>query len=847
MSSSEWTCECSGCPSTRLAPCHRNKPSITAILVEAPTALEQAKHQLLAGDSGKLVKQILRHYGLEPNNCYITTALNCRPNMKKDAMVKKAMLACRQRVLDELKVAGVERVLCLGSVGYSQLMGADKVLPITKMRGRWMRAHGMDVMATFNPGWLFGEPDYFRDFSFDLEKFATTDPQPEPNLELWQPDSVQEMQEAFDFLAEASFVSCDLETTGLSVYSDRILAAGFGALYGDSHDGVSVIVSEPMLEVKDTWVRIGQHLARVDQASVLHNSIFDLKFIRRYLLELGLPYDPQHIEDTMFLNYSLDERPMGRFKSHSLKNMSRVRCDAPDYDINMKKWLEEWANASVRRRAEMRAQMHEYLALDAYYTARMFPDLLNEVVEEDPALLNHYQNVLLPGAKALVEIHTHGAGVDRSFFEDQSAELDRRAAPILIRVREYTGIVEFNPNSPKQVADYLYGEGEGQLGLPVLRTARRGKLQEGKTSKQILKMLRRRMEHGELPDHIEFLNDILEYRNLVKNAGTYVKGILRRMDDDDRIRCDLLPHGTSTGRLSSSNPNLQNIPEASHTKIEIRNGYCAPDGWLLGNADYSQLELRVAAWLSGDENFTKVYVEGRDLHQEVAFSLFGKPKEQVTPYERYMAKCCSFGVLYGRGAGSLANGPEMDYVEDELGGRRWSEAEVKDFFDKFFDNFPQFREWTESISKFAYREQYVQTPFGNKRRFPFIPRNDNGIVHRAAVNSPIQGTAALITFGSLIRIHERFKQLNAREGKMVAYVILTVHDSIMFELDPAYIDEVRDIVLWEMEKNIPFKDCPVPMKADVEFAPRWGQVKDWNLAENLPAFLDEESREEVKV
>jgi uracil-DNA glycosylase family 4 len=834
-SSQDWQCECSGCPSSRLAPCRRSRPSDTAILIEAPTALEQAKHQLLAGDSGKIVKQILRHYGLEPNNCYVTSALNCRPNMKKEAMVKKGMLACRQRVLDELRVAGVERVLCLGSVGYSQLMGAERLLPITKVRGRWERIHGMDILATFNPGWLFGESDYFRDFSFDLEKFCTTDPLPAPNLELWEPGSVGEMLEAFETISEASFVSCDTETTGLSAYRDHLLAVGFGVMYDDSHDGLSVILHESMLEADDTWAQIAQYLRREDQASVFHNAPFDLQVLRKEILARGLPYEPNRIEDTMFLNYTLDERPMGRFKAHSLKNMSRVRCDAPDYDIHMGKWLKEWAVASPRRRAEMRAQMHEYLALDCYYTARMYPDLVNEVMEEDPALFKHYQNILIPGAKAITEIATYGAKVDRKFFEEQNADLERRAAPILARIQQYTEIPEFNPNSPKQVAEYLY---EG-LGLPILRTARRGKLQEGKTSKQILKMLKRRMLKGELPDHVALLDDILEYRNLVKNAGTYVKGLLKRMDDDDRIRCDLLPHGTSTGRLSAQNPNLQNIPEKSHTKIDIRAGYIGSPGMLMFNADYSQLELRVAFDLSGDENGRKVYLEGRDLHQEVVWALYHTTKEETTPYMRYLAKCMSFGALYCRGPASLANGPEMDMVEDEFHGKRWTIQEAKEFFDKWFANFPDFKRWSEDISRFAYKEQYVQTRFGNRRRFPFIPRNDDGSVSRQAINTPIQGTAALITFSAFIRIHQRFKELNAREGHVIAHLTLTVHDSIMGEFDPNYYDEVREIVVGEMENNCPI-EFSVPLKADFEVAPNWSQTKDWDIAENLPVYLEEQ-------
>lgn len=844
---SEWAYECKGCPcaEARFSPCRRGPNAEVAIIVDHPTALDQAKKSLLNGDSGNLVKLVLKEFGIRTSSCYVTTALNCRPNVKKEAMMKKSMLGCKDRLIDELKVAGVKRVLCLGGVGFSQLMDAERNLPITKVRGRWEQRNGMDILATFNPGWLFGEPDYFRDFTRDIEKFCTTDPEPSPNIELWYPESVREMKEAFAELSGASYVSCDTETTGISVYNDDILALGFGAMFPGTHDGLAVVLHESLVDTHDCWESVAEYLSNENLASVFHNAKFDLKFLRKYLIMHGLKYLPRNIQDTMLLNYCQDERPMGRFGSHSLKNMSRIRCDAPDYDIQMGKWLKEWATASPARRAEMRVQMHEYLAFDVYFTARMYPDLVNEVMEEDPQLMHHYQNLLLPGTLALAEIEMYGAPVNRKFFEEQWAYLQETAAPILERIKENTGLPEFNPISPKQVADYLYvPRGQGGWGLPVLKTARRGKLQEGKTSKQILKMLRKNLDkftesQEEVEELSEFITDVLAYRNYIKSAGTYVKGLLSRMDPDDRIRCDLLLHGTSTGRLSSQNPNLQNIPESSHTGVEIRAGYIAPPGWLMFNADYSQLELRVAAWLSADENFTAAYIEGRDFHQEVVTALYGTTKEDTTPYMRYLAKCCTFGVLYGRGAKSLALGPEMDYAEENFGAKRWTVDEAQGFFDRFFTNFSRFKEWTEEIAKFAYENQYVQTPFGNKRRFPFIPRNDNGAVHRQAVNTPIQGTAALLTVSALIRIHNQFKVLNDREGKTVAHLILTVHDSIMGVFNPHYLDEVRKIVIYEMQDNLPL-ETSVPFKADFEFAPNWGIVKDWNAEDNLPAYLGEE-------
>jgi len=431
---------------------------------------------------------------------------------------------------------------------------------------------------------------------------------------------------------------------------------------------------------------------------------------------------------------------------------------------------------------------------------------------------------LIPGSLALCDVEYHGAQLDRKFYEKTSKDLARRSKPILERLQKNTEKEDFNPNSHQQVKKHVYEV----LGMPLARegqhTARRGKLKEGPTAKAVLKHLVK--AHPER-DPNGIIADILQYRNLTKNAGTYVNGMLSRIDDDDRIRGNFLPHGTSTGRLSSNNPNLQNIPEASHTKIEVRNGFVAPQGYGLIAADYSQLELRIAAHCSDDDNFCQMFIEGRDPHQEVAFAFFQKPSDQVTPYERYMAKCVNFGVVYGRGAESIALGPEMEHVV-EIGGKRWTTSEVKEFFDKFFGHFPDFFVWCEQQKQFAYKNQYIESPLGRKRRFPMIPRNDGGAVGRQAVNTPIQGTASDFTLSSLIRINKRFKT-----EKIPAHLILTIHDANYAECHLDAIDEAVEIMREEMEDKVPL-ESRVPFEVEIKVGHRWG---DLEKVKDLPSAL----------
>jgi DNA polymerase-1 len=832
---------CRGCPSERKDCVTRHVSSAEmAIVFEFPTQEAVTKDDLLAGKYGgatDLLRKTAASKGLDLEDVYLCTAVNCRPNVKKEAMLKNAMLACRERLVKELKEAGVKKVLCLGTIGYSALMSAERNLPITKNRGRWKQAYGMDVLATFNPAMVVASPDWFRDFDRDLEKFVTTDGAgPTPNVEVWSPETLKEAREAFEFIKASPYVSLDVETTGLSPINNKITALGFGC-YVTEEGGVSVVFDEALLEKTAVW-RLIASVVNGGLEVVMHNGKFDLQFLRAAFEARKIKYAPRAVHDTMLLHYVQDERPMGKFKSHVLEILAMVYFDAPDYGINMKKFLEAWPTMPELERRKARSDLHVYLGLDCYYTARLFPVLWNEAMQEDEKLLDLYEDLLLPGSIALADVEYHGVLLDKDFYEEAAIDLAKQSTTILKRLQRKTKVKDFNPNSPPQVKEYVYetlglpfGEKALALALQGKRksaaeasrkattfTARRGKQREGPTAKAVLKKLARHF-----PEHKKVLEDIIQYRNLTKNAGTYVKGMLDRIDEDGRLRGNFNLHGTATGRLSSDNPNLQNIPESSHTGIEVRNGFVAPRGHVLIEADYSQLELRIAAHLAEDEEFKQVFIDDRDVHQEVTWALFHKTKDEATKYERYMAKCMNFGVMYQRGAGSLANGPEMDYIE-ESGGTRWSEKEVKAFFDKMLRAWPRFEEWITEQQEFVYENGFVTTPLGRKRRMPLIPTWDAGAAGRQAVNTPIQGTASDFTLSALIRIHARLPR--------GAAIVSTVHDSILIECKRELVNKVLRIVKEEMEERTPLPS-EVPFKSDADIAPKWGQMAKYEWDEVL--------------
>lgn len=794
------------------------------------------------GGQTSLVKEVAQQVGLDLENTYVCAALNCRPAGKGEALLKKSMVACRERLLTELRYAGVKKVLCLGTIGFSALTGAEKNLPITKHRGRWVKAYGMDILGTLPPGMVMPTPEWFRDFAYDLEKFATTTGRdPYPNVVVHTIETPKELRSVLKRINTEGVVSMDLETTGLSPVKDKVLCVGIGTV-ATGEEGETIIVPEHLLERVGTWRLLSDMLSNADLEVVFHNAKFDLQFLKHGFLERGLEYDPQNVQDTMLLHYAQDERPMGKYPCHRLDTLARVRFDAPDYSINIPKFLKAWKTAEGKERETLRTDLHNYLGLDCYYTRRLYPLLWNENYEEDQDLLMLYEDTLLPGALALADVELNGVKLDLEFYRKAEAELKGRAEKILARLRASIGNKEFNPNSPQQVKRLVYED----LGLPygeaalnyvlgsdlewsdaleeykakqkkksssTLFTSRRGKQREGPTAKAVLKKLAKHF-----PEHGDVLRDILEYRNLTKNVGTYVTGMLDRVDEDGRIRGNFNLHGTATGRLSSDNPNLQNIPDSSHTGVEVRNGFIADEGCVLIEADYSQLELRVAAHLSEDEGFKQVFIDGRDVHQEVTWALFHKTKEEASKYERYMAKCMNFGVMYARGPSSLANGPEMEYVEDN-GGTPWTVEEVTEFFDKMLKNWPKYNQWMEDQKQFGYAEGYVKGPFGNRRRFDYIPSNDGASVGRQSVNTPIQGTASHITLTSLVRINARLP-----EG---ARIVSTVHDSILIECLRELVNEVLTIIREEMEENVTL-ETDVPFVSDADVALRWGEMSKWS-------------------
>ena len=357
------------------------------------------------------------------------------------------------------------------------------------------------------------------------------------------------------------------------------------------------------------------------------------------------------------------------------------------------------------------------------------------------------------------------------------------------RIYELAG-EQFNIASPKQVGEILFDK------LKIVEKAKKTKTGQYVTSEDVLQMLHNKHES---------VADILEHRGLKKLIGTYIDSLPKLINPQTgHIHTSFNQTITATGRLSSSDPNLQNIPIRGEDGKEIRKAFIPEPGCLFFSADYSQIELRVMAHLSKDQHMVEVFREGKDLHAATAANIYKKPIGEVTRDERSKSKRANFGIIYGITVFGLAE--RLDIPRDE----------AKMLIDGYFETFPQVRDYMEQAKQSARQRGYVETLFGRRRYLPDINSANatvRGFAERNAINAPIQGTAADIIKVAMIRIFRRFKAEGVR-SKM----ILQVHDELNFSVYPEEKELVEKIVIEEMQGAF---DLAVPLVADSGFGQNW--------------------------
>ena len=424
----------------------------------------------------------------------------------------------------------------------------------------------------------------------------------------------------------------------------------------------------------------------------------------------------------------------------------------------------------------------------AAYFLRLYPALLQTLKESGQLTL--METIEMPLAKVLADMETAGFLVDREGIARFGDQLSQVAEALEARIYLQAGKA-FNIQSPKQLGEVLFET----LHLPYDKKTKTGY----STNAEILEKLR--------PYH-PIVQDILDYRQVTKLKSTYTDGLLKVADENGRVHTTFKQTGTATGRLSSTEPNLQNIPIRTELGRELRRYFLPAAGNVLIDADYSQIELRLLAHISGDENMIHAFNSGVDIHATTAATVFGVAKEDVTPEMRKKAKAVNFGILYGIGAYSLAG---------DIGVSR---AQAKEYIDQYLAGFPKVDAYLKRTIAEAYETGYVTTLFGRRRYIPDLSGKNKMLQkfgERVAMNSPIQGTAADLIKLSMIRVHQKLK-----DSGLDARLILQVHDELLIEASEASAAQAERILKEEMENVVHYA---VPLTVEIHTAKTWFDAK----------------------
>lgn len=472
-------------------------------------------------------------------------------------------------------------------------------------------------------------------------------------------------------------------------------------------------------------------------------------------------------------------------------------------------------NESALDPSDLRATEIGFWLLDSDKTTPSFEDICDYTGETELAkaktkildelkregLSRLYEEIELPLIAIINRAQAKGICVDVDYLKKLSAEyhikLDRVEKAIYKEAGE-----EFNINSPKQLGAILFDK--------LALTAKGLKKTEGGARST------RESELEKLRDAHPIIAEILEHRELQKLLSTYIDNIPLMVDEGGRVHTTLHQDGATTGRFSSTNPGLQNIPVRDGLGVVIRDAFVAPKGKLLMSFDYSQIEMRVLAMLSGDPGLAEIFQKGEDVHTSVASRVFRVKPDEVTREMRRRAKVINFGIVYGMGVTAL---------KDNLGSTR---AEAQEFYDQYFITFPKIGAYFEHVTKEAEKKGYTETLFGRRRHFPNLRSRIpfmKAMATRMAMNAPLQGTAADFVKIAMRRVDEAIQSANLRED---VDLLLQVHDELIFEVTDKkeVIEKAREIIAAAMNGVAQgTKGADIPLVVDVKVGQRWGSLK----------------------
>ena len=596
---------------------------------------------------------------------------------------------------------------------------------------------------------------------------------------------------------ETGLVAIDTETDGLDAMQCNLVGVSLAVAPGEAaymplahgaNDGLMLgDETPPQIDMKTALDLLQPLLADPSVKKILQNAKFDAQILQRYGLVLN------GFDDTMLMSYALDAGNHG----HGMNALAQKYLGHTP--IPIKELLGSGKNQITFDQVPI-AQAIAYAAEDADVTLRLYKHLRPRLVAEH--MVGVYETTERPLVGVLRAMEAEGVAVDRTVLSRLSGEFAQKMAAMEAEIFETAG-KNFNIASPKQLGEILFDK----MGLPGGKKTKTG---AWGTGADVLEGI---VAEGGAAKGVSLARLVLDWRGLAKLKSTYTDALPEFINPDtQRIHTSYSLAATTTGRLSSSEPNLQNIPIRTEDGRRIRTAFVAADGHQLVSADYSQIELRVLAHMADIAALKDAFLNGDDIHAMTASEMFNVPMAEMTSEVRRRAKAINFGIIYGISAFGLAN---------QLGISR---GEASDYIKAYFEKFPGIKDYMEHVKAEAKAQGYVSTLFGRKVHVPEINAKipaRKAFAERAAINAPIQGTAADIIRRAMIQMPAALDKAGLTEAKM----LLQVHDELIFEAPKKECDKLIETVKSTMQSACaPRLTLSVPLLVDAQAANNWEEA-----------------------
>lgn len=754
-------------------------PAKVMVVGEAPGAQEAKTGLPFMGKAGQELERLLfRVAKLDPDQVYITNVVKCRPPGNRKPH-KEEIQACSIWLEKELSKVNPTYIILLGETAINRFLGRRKVGDIV---GEIISQGTKVFMPTYHPAAMFYDrkkeeqiETHFRIFGRYIRKGGFSD-----DLDWSVVTKFSDLEKMVKDFKGSKRIAFDIETTTLNPFDPegKVVVVALGTQKKQWIIPFNHYQSKLASDIRYQKA-ISEMIADLlkDKEVIAHNGKFDSLWM---LVKYGVRIDVDF--DTMLGDLLLNEN-----RPHGLKYLAALYYGAPPWDIEKEK---KQGNTDLYTLAR-------YAAYDVYWTYMLRKKIKKLLkADEDQALWRYFKYLLMPVSKMYVDVEYRGVYVDVAKIDEVDKDLTKQLEELQKKIDKYKK--GLNCNSSQQVSQYLFGE----LKLTPIAKTKKGSFS---AAEPILKQLR---------DEHPVIDLILEYKRLYK-LRTFIRSWREHAGPDGRMHPRFKIHGTVTGRPSCEEPNLQQTPRDPL----IRSLVTAPKGWSLVEADESQIELRVAAMISGDEQMKFAFQTGQDIHTLTAQSITGK--QEVTKEERKRAKAVNFGFLYGMGADKF-----REYARDKY-GVEYSKEESHRVRKRFFDRYPGLLPWHERQRKIVRALGFVRYPTGRIRHLPDIYSEDEAKraeAERQSINSPVQGFAAEITLAAAVELWEKFRDSG------IFYIVGTIHDAILMEVKSEHLAEVIPHIQKAMRSPKILKKLgvrlSVPLECEISVG-AWGKGQEW--------------------